>query len=302
MVGVRWGIILVVVEVTELVFVNLYFQQKKMAKRKINREFHAYEFLEDLGLYVSRVQDENHARRGRVAMFWSLASLLYIVGWMQVEGGLHFDAFGISFPGLNTLAALFVVTLWYAVRFGFSVLKIVALVNPWQLWRDLQTYKKLEESEFDFESFGLTVNYYDDVEEFDKLHDWNVGETVLREKYLSREDVANRKKEEEEKRKKKELQQRIARGELVIPDLRGLGLDMGLSTRDDLVDTSQHFPESRIDNADDVRYHNLRHPQIGFWENFVFLMLFPIGVCGVTMLAFLGIFAYHAAKFVMQLC
>lgn len=234
---------------------------------KIDNTFVADDFLEDFGLYVSRVQDEVHARRGRVAMFWSLVSLLYVFGWMEVDESLQFAAFGISFPGLNILLVLCAITTYYAVRFGFSVAKIVVVVNPFVLRRDLRNYKKLEEIGFDFESLGYDIKYYEQVKEYGELHDWNVGENSLKEKYPSYAEEQEKRAEEEWRRNS--ILSPMRMGNFNPPPDFGIG--------------SISAPLKK--HATDVRHHNLRHPKLGYWENFFFLMYFPIGVCFCALLA-----------------
>lgn len=328
---------------------------KHILKRKINRDFDAREFLENLGLYVVRVQDEVHARRGRVAMFWSLASLLYAFGLMQVKDDLQFSAVGISFPGLNILVVLFVITTCYAVRFGHSAIKIIAFVNPWTLWRDLWIYTELKKSDFDFESFEWNVDYYEQIAEFDKLYFWETGKSALMEKYEPREVVEMRRKNEEEMRKMRERMRQpggemlraleesrrqrnilisdawerarhatlanlhqlrgaapatvsgnISEQKVTPDDLRKKGLAPSPSISSDLKkgrepkglllepspprEPARFSPadQPRVDKEDDVRQHNLRYPILGYWENFFFLMYFPMGVCIFALSALVG--------------
>lgn len=122
-----------------------------MAKRKIS----SGQKLLGIEGYILLVQNADHARRGRVAMFWSLISLLFVFGFFAVVPSKTVGVLGFSIRDLTdqkVLIALLCITSYYALRFGFSVAKIFILSNPRAVWREFFKYRKLKKSGFNFES------------------------------------------------------------------------------------------------------------------------------------------------------
>ena len=128
-----------------MVFVNLCFRGWMMPKFKNWAERTAH----TAGRYVWLVQGRNHARRARVAMFWSAASLFYVLGDLEVKTVLHLPFIG-GFSTVNPEVFLFfllTMATYYFVRFLFSVLKINAEVKLRSFRAGLLSYhahRKLE--------------------------------------------------------------------------------------------------------------------------------------------------------------
>lgn len=121
-----------------------------MLEEKLNPE----KFLLDLGRYVSLVQNNVHVRRARVAMLWSAISFFYIVFGLKVSSADVSILRGVAIDNIEHwkfLVFLFAMTLYYAARFGFSVAKICAEVNPRTLWRKFRDLKKFKELDWPIE-------------------------------------------------------------------------------------------------------------------------------------------------------
>ena len=110
-------------------------------------------FLSDFIVFTSLVQGEAHARRVRVAMFWSVISMLYACRVLVVESPeASIGVMGLSFRDLmegEVFWFLFVLTSWYAVRFFFSAVKVFIAANPlggnlFSLWRNFRAFKERE--------------------------------------------------------------------------------------------------------------------------------------------------------------
>ncbi|MDA7968242.1 MAG: hypothetical protein MPK31_04825 [Gammaproteobacteria bacterium] len=118
------------------------------------------------------VQDEVHARRTRVAMFWSFISLLFICGVFEITPSeKSFGILGLSFRDLTEEKVswfLFSITLYYAARFFFSVAKIWKVHNPLALWGNLRAYA------VDRNSVG-DPHFYDKEEEIAKSLGMPIG-------------------------------------------------------------------------------------------------------------------------------
>lgn len=94
------------------------------------------------GRYLSLVQSRTHARRARVAMFWSAASLFFVLGNLQAQTVLHVPLVG-GFSNIKPeffLSFLLIMTAYYFARFLFSVLKINAKVNLRSLQKSVRAY------------------------------------------------------------------------------------------------------------------------------------------------------------------
>lgn len=132
------------------------------------QKFKAAKFLRNYSQYLSLVQDEVHVRRARVAMFWSLASFLYIIGFATVDEPANIGPVSVHGAAGKAFVFLFVATAYYVTRFGFSVVKIFALVNPLVLREEFKHYKKLGISE----DMYITAAKKREIYEYIRLHTW----------------------------------------------------------------------------------------------------------------------------------
>ena len=113
---------------------------------KVLTEEEVRTFLSRLGVYVLLVQNETHARRARVAMFWSFVSLLFIFGIFEITPSeKNVGILGLSFRDLTEEKVswfLFGITLYYAARFFFSVAKIWKQESPFAMLDGVHDYAK----------------------------------------------------------------------------------------------------------------------------------------------------------------
>lgn len=130
-----------------------------------------------IGQYVSLVQSADHARRGRVVMFWSVVSLLFVCDVLAVVPAVKSFGFLGLVPNLSekgVLVGLFFITAYYAVRFGFSVTKIFVRAKPSVLWRGFRAYRKAKKRDFEFN----TAEEERLVVDLARMHAWSLGGTL----------------------------------------------------------------------------------------------------------------------------
>ena len=109
---------------------------------KIERGFE--EIVLQIDRYISLVRSDVHARRVRVASFWSAASVFYIWGDLRVESVVNAALLNAGLSNITHekfLVFLFVMTLYYSVRLAFSIWKIHAEIPMKLLRKDLPYYR-----------------------------------------------------------------------------------------------------------------------------------------------------------------
>lgn len=200
-----------------------------------------------IGEYVSLVQSGDHARRGRVVMFWSLISLLVVRGVFEVVSTEQsFGVFGISLSDLDRekiLVILLFITAYYALRFGFTVAKIFALVKPFALLKSIceyrSKYKKWSRPDFTSKTNEEQSAMYPWIQVWAWIHG-------------------------------KSVHDRYPHLKKIYPlDVRGDGID--------------HY----IDNTSksEVQHLNMRLAWFGVLENFLALLVLPTFLCGWALCA-----------------
>lgn len=123
-------------------------------------KFNAEKFLEKYDQYISLVQGDAHGRRSRVAMFWSIVSILYIIGFVKVSKTASIWLISIPDADKKAFGFLFCVTAYYIIRFGFSVVKVYGVENPRTLQKELRQYKQIEKIGFDDKDFAKEHSEY----------------------------------------------------------------------------------------------------------------------------------------------
>lgn len=200
-----------------------------------------------LGEYVSLVQSGDHARRGRVVMFWSLISLLVVRGVFEVvKTEQSFGVFGISLSDLTRekiLVILLFITAYYALRFGFSIAKIFVLVKPFALLKGIceyrRKYKKWSRPDFNPKTNEEKNAMYPWIEVWAWIHG-----TAANTRYTHL-------------------------GKLYPLDIRG-------------GDVSRFVDKK---SKSEVQHFNMRLAWFGFLENFFALLILPTFLCGWALCA-----------------
>ncbi|MDA8002849.1 MAG: hypothetical protein MPL62_16320 [Alphaproteobacteria bacterium] len=105
----------------------------------------AYSVIAGIDDYVTAVQGDPYAHRMRVALFWSAASLFYILGDLEIKG-LVFLSVENNITHGAFCVFLFIITAFYAVMFFFVFYKVWAMNRPVYLFRILR-YLRDEDTE-----------------------------------------------------------------------------------------------------------------------------------------------------------
>ena len=141
------------------------------------RGFTTNQFLAMFDKYISSVQDEMHVKRARVAIVWSVIFLFYFFGVVSVENKDALQVFGMSitfvFPGA-IFGFLWVMTMFYVLRFLYAAANIFAKTNPFFFRGEIKMYKKKERKEFKFE----TKKEYEELSPYMQLHSWSTQRSV----------------------------------------------------------------------------------------------------------------------------
>ena len=134
-----------------------------MAEKRLD----VHSFIFELGLYIAQIQGEAHARRMRVAAFWSFISLLFVHGVFEVTSpDKSVGVLGLSFRDLTeekVLWFLFAITLYYAARFFYSAAKIFLVSRPITLWRNIRFHKKERRN---YRGFPASREYMEDISSY----------------------------------------------------------------------------------------------------------------------------------------
>ena len=102
----------------------------------------AYVLLDMIDNYVTAVQNKPYARRMSVALFWSAASLFYLVGDLEMKKLWLVDV-GDNLTHQSFCAFLLIMTLYFTVMFGFVFLKIWLVSHPAWIFGALFRYRKM---------------------------------------------------------------------------------------------------------------------------------------------------------------
>ncbi|MDA8002163.1 MAG: hypothetical protein MPL62_12865 [Alphaproteobacteria bacterium] len=101
----------------------------------------AYLLLRKLDGYVTELQKGSYARRMRVALFWSAASLFYLAADLEIES-LVFVSVKNEITHEVFCFFLLSITTYYAIMFAFVFSKVWSVYRPAQIFRVLFQYRK----------------------------------------------------------------------------------------------------------------------------------------------------------------
>ena len=107
----------------------------------------AYSLIAGIDDYVTAVQGDPYAHRMRVALFWSFASLFYILGDLEIKG-LVFLSVENNITHEAFCVFLLMITAFYVVMFLFVLYKVWLVNRPLHLFRILLWLRK-ETAEMD---------------------------------------------------------------------------------------------------------------------------------------------------------
>ncbi|MDA8030440.1 MAG: hypothetical protein MPK62_04785 [Alphaproteobacteria bacterium] len=100
----------------------------------------AYPLLDKIDKYVTEVQKGPYARRMRVALFWSAASLFYLAGDLQMQGLALVSVKNITHESFCFF--LLIMMTYYSIMFAFVFSKIWSVYRPVQMFHTLFQYRK----------------------------------------------------------------------------------------------------------------------------------------------------------------
>ncbi|MDA8002162.1 MAG: hypothetical protein MPL62_12860 [Alphaproteobacteria bacterium] len=110
-----------------------------MAKKHFGVRSHLFH----LGMFVSLVQSSTHVRRVRVGIFWSIVTLLFCIGTIEVKESIGmWGIFVRDLTNAKVLWFLLLMNVWYGGRFFLSAGKIIWQANPCVWWPGLRAYKR----------------------------------------------------------------------------------------------------------------------------------------------------------------